>query len=134
MAMRGSPPFAYTYRDYVIQAFNDDKPFDGFIREQLAADQLGLADDSPTLAARTADARTIVHDRNPLLRCHRRPDRRSQARSSGAFAVMCTMPDHKIVSTADYYSLYGVFASAVAPYELPRIGPVGEAGKPLKTN
>ena len=32
--------YAYTYRDYVIRAFNDDKPFDRFILEQLAADQL----------------------------------------------------------------------------------------------
>src|SRR5204863_5292569 len=31
-------PYAYTYRDYVIRAFNDDLPFDRFIHEQLAAD------------------------------------------------------------------------------------------------
>lgn len=35
-------PFAYTYRDYVIRAFNQDKPFDQFIREQIAADQMKL--------------------------------------------------------------------------------------------
>ncbi|MCP4889186.1 MAG: DUF1549 domain-containing protein, partial [Planctomycetaceae bacterium] len=35
-------PFAFTYRDYVIDAFNRDKPFDQFILEQLAADQLDL--------------------------------------------------------------------------------------------
>ncbi len=33
-------PYAYTYRDYVIKAFNDDLPYDRFIREQLAADRL----------------------------------------------------------------------------------------------
>ena len=32
--------FAYTYRDYVIRAFNEDMPFDRFIVEQLAADLL----------------------------------------------------------------------------------------------
>ena len=32
--------YAWTYRDYVIAALNDDKPFDQFIIEQLAADQL----------------------------------------------------------------------------------------------
>ncbi|HSU66770.1 MAG TPA: PSD1 and planctomycete cytochrome C domain-containing protein, partial [Tepidisphaeraceae bacterium] len=32
--------FAYRYRDYVIRAFNDDKPFDQFIREQLAGDEM----------------------------------------------------------------------------------------------
>ena len=35
-------PYAYTYRDYVIRAFNEDLPYDQFIIEQLAADQLDL--------------------------------------------------------------------------------------------
>jgi hypothetical protein len=33
-------PYAYKYRDYVIRAFNADKPLDEFIREQLAGDEL----------------------------------------------------------------------------------------------
>src|SRR6201999_791252 len=33
-------PFAWRYRDYVIKSFNDDKPFDRFIKEQLAGDEL----------------------------------------------------------------------------------------------
>ncbi len=33
-------PHAWRYRDYVIQAFNDDKPYDRFIREQIAGDEL----------------------------------------------------------------------------------------------
>ncbi|WP_166829073.1 PSD1 and planctomycete cytochrome C domain-containing protein [Thalassoroseus pseudoceratinae] len=33
-------PWAYKYRDYVINAFNNDKPFDQFVREQLAGDEL----------------------------------------------------------------------------------------------
>ena len=33
-------PFAHTYRDYVIEAFNADKPFDRFIVKQIAADRL----------------------------------------------------------------------------------------------
>lgn len=32
--------YAYKYRDYVIQAWNSDKPFDEFIREQLAGDEM----------------------------------------------------------------------------------------------
>jgi hypothetical protein len=43
-------PFSYTYRDYVIDAMNRDVPYDRFIHEQLAADQLGLADNDPALA------------------------------------------------------------------------------------
>jgi len=36
----GAKPFAWRYRDYVIRAFNQDKPYDRFIREQLAGDEL----------------------------------------------------------------------------------------------
>ncbi len=36
----GAKPFVWRYRDYVIRAFNDDKPYDQFIREQLAGDEL----------------------------------------------------------------------------------------------
>jgi hypothetical protein len=37
-------PYAWRYRDYVIQAFNEDKPYNRFITEQLAGDQLPYAD------------------------------------------------------------------------------------------
>ena len=33
-------PFVWRYRDYVIKSFNDDKPYDQFVREQLAGDEL----------------------------------------------------------------------------------------------
>jgi hypothetical protein len=33
-------PFMWRYRDYVIQSFNEDKPYDQFVREQLAGDEL----------------------------------------------------------------------------------------------
>ena len=36
-------PFAWRYRDYVIDAFNGDKPYDRFIREQLAGDEIDPA-------------------------------------------------------------------------------------------
>ena len=38
-------PNAWRYRDYVVRAFNDDKPFDRFVREQIAGDE--LVDDGP---------------------------------------------------------------------------------------
>ena len=44
-------PYAYTYRDYVVAAFNDDLPYDRFVVEQLAADQLPLGEDRRPLAA-----------------------------------------------------------------------------------
>lgn len=36
----GTKPFVWRYRDYVIRAFNDDKPYDQFLIEQLAGDEL----------------------------------------------------------------------------------------------
>jgi len=38
-AIDGERPTAWRYRDYVIRAFNDDKPYDVFIQEQLAGDE-----------------------------------------------------------------------------------------------
>ncbi len=35
-------PFVWRYRDYVIRAFNSDKPYDQFLREQLAGDELDV--------------------------------------------------------------------------------------------
>src|SRR5205085_1229719 len=32
--------FSYTYRDYVVRSFNEDKPYDRFLLEQIAADRL----------------------------------------------------------------------------------------------
>ena len=43
-------PYSYTYRDYVIRAFNEDRPYDRFILEQIAADKLELGDDNRALA------------------------------------------------------------------------------------
>ncbi len=36
----GAKPYVWRYRDYVIQSFNDDKPYDKFITEQLAGDEI----------------------------------------------------------------------------------------------
>jgi len=44
-------PFAYTYRDYVVDAFNSDKPYPSFILEQLAADRLEGASASSDASA-----------------------------------------------------------------------------------
>ena len=42
-------PFAWRYRDYVISAFNTDMPYDQFIKEQLAGDEIVLQAYSPGL-------------------------------------------------------------------------------------
>ena len=116
-------PFAYTYRDYVIRAFNDDKPFDRFVHEQLAADQLGLAADSPDLAALgfVTLGRMFDNNRHDVI------DDQIDTVTRGFLGLTASCArchDHKFdpIPTADYYSLYGVFASCSEPFERPRIG------------
>jgi hypothetical protein len=123
-------PFAYTYRDYVIRAFNDDKPFDQFIREQIAADKLGLPKDSPDLAAMGLLTLGRMFDRNP----HDVIDDQIDVVTRGFLGLTVTCArchDHKFdpLPTADYYSLYGVFASSVEPYDRPRVENVSDASK-----
>ncbi len=108
-------PFAFTYRDYVIQSFNQDKPYDQFIKEQLAADFLHKGENAPELAALgflglspiNTDNRDFVDD---LID--------TTTRGFMGLTVSCARcHDHKFepVPTADYYSLYGVFASIDRP-------------------
>jgi len=123
-------PFAYTYRDYVIRAFNADKPFDRFIREQLAADKMGLDKHAPDLAAMGLLTVGRMFDRNRHDIIDDQID--TITRAFLGLTVSCARcHDHKFdpIPTADYYSLYGVFASSVEPYDRPRIDPVTESGK-----
>jgi mono/diheme cytochrome c family protein len=107
---------AYTYRDYVVRAFNDDKPYDRFVKEQLAADKLPLSPERRELAAtgfltlgrRFLGAQEdIVDDRIDVV-----------TRGLMGLTVACARcHDHKYdpIPTKDYYSLYGVFNSSIEP-------------------
>lgn len=108
-------PYAFTYRDYVIDAYNSDKPFDQFIKEQLAADMMGFPKEAPELAALgfigVSPHRNMSGDF---------VDDVIDATSRGflGLTVSCARcHDHKFepVPTADYYSLYGVFSSVNRP-------------------
>ena len=55
-------PHAWRYRDYVIQAFNDDKPYDRFVMEQIAGDE--LAPDDPQALAATGFLRHGIYEYN----------------------------------------------------------------------
>ena len=105
---------AYTYRDYVIRAFNEDLPYDRFIKEQLAADQLDLGDDKRPLAALgyLTLGRKFLNDYQLIN------DDKIDVTTRGlmGLTVSCARcHDHKFdpIPTADYYSLFGVFASSV---------------------
>lgn len=127
-------PFAYTYRDYVIKAFNEDLPFSDFIRHQLAADQLDLPSDSPYLAAMgfLTLGRMFDNNRHDVI------DDQIDVTTRGFLGLTASCArchDHKFdpIPTADYYSLYGVFASTIEPLDRPRISPVQPAGKAFET-
>jgi cytochrome c553 len=112
--------FAYTYRDYVIRSFNEDKPFDRFVVEQLAADRLPLGEDKSALAAMGF----LTLGRRFLNNTHDIIDDRIDVVSRGlmGLSVACARcHDHKYdpIPAKDYYSLYGVFASSVEPRQLP---------------
>ena len=115
-------PFAYTYRDYVIRSFNEDKPYDRFILEQLAADKLSLGDDKRPLAALgfLTLGRRFLNNTQDII------DDRIDVVTRGLMGLTVTCArchDHKYdpIPTADYYSLYGVFAGSTEPKELPLI-------------
>ena len=123
-------PFAYSYRDYVIQAFNGDMPFDQFVREQIAADRLSGGKDTASLAALgflTVGSRynffphEIIDDRIDVV-----------TRGFLGLTVQCARcHDHKFdpVPARDYYALYSVFANSFEPTpdQAPRLGSPGNA-------
>jgi len=115
-------PFSYTYRDYVISAFNHDLPYDQFITEQLAADQLGLEENHPALAA--LGFLTVGQQfRNPNDTIDDQID--VVTRGFLGLTVTCARcHDHKYdaIPTTDYYSLYATFASSESPKLLPTVG------------
>ncbi|QEH34843.1 Planctomycete cytochrome C [Aquisphaera giovannonii] len=118
-------PYAYTYRDYVIRALNEDTPFDQFVREQIAGDVVAPADQPWRRAAMGFLTLGRMFDNN----VHDQIDDKIDTVSRGllGLTVSCARcHDHKYdaIPTADYYSLYGVFASSEAPMELPLTAPL----------
>jgi hypothetical protein len=124
-------PYSYTYRDYVIRSFNEDKPYNQFVVEQIAADRLPPSDDPRPLAALgfLTVGRRFLNDTNEII------DDRIDVVTRGLMGLSVTCArchDHKFdpIPTEDYYSLHGVFASSIEPDELPRLpDPVPEADK-----
>lgn len=107
-------PHAWRYRDYVIRSFNEDKPYDSFIREQLANDQY-LPDDPQALVA-TAFCRngpTVDNADNEETRMDELDD--MVATTSSVFlgvTVGCARcHDHKYdpIPQRDYYRMQAVF-------------------------
>ncbi|MBL6764842.1 MAG: PSD1 domain-containing protein [Verrucomicrobiae bacterium] len=112
-------PYAWTYRDYLIESFNKDKPYDQFIMEQLAADdeRLKLRENRnnvlPALGFLTLGQRfagnlhDIIDDRIDVT-----------SKAFLGLTVSCSRcHDHKFdpIPTQDYYSWYNIFANTQEP-------------------
>jgi hypothetical protein len=121
-------PYSYTYRDWVVEALNEDMPYDQFVLRQVAADRLPAVPDNRNLAALgfLTVGRRFLQDQNEII------DDRIDVVSRGLLGLSVTCArchDHKFdpIPTDDYYSLYGVFASSEEPGELPLLHNSGGA-------
>jgi mono/diheme cytochrome c family protein len=135
-------PYAFSYRDYVIRAFNEDRPYNQFIVEQLAADRLLAAAPSSSQhsgvagsggASSQSEQPPFSEEKKKLAAMgfltvgrrflNNRPDIIDDridvvCRGLMGLTVGCARcHDHKFdpIPTRDYYSLYGVFASSNEP-------------------
>jgi mono/diheme cytochrome c family protein len=118
---RGYMPFtgAYVYRDWVIKAFNDDLPYDKFVRYQLAGDLTGEKDPKAALpgTAFLGGGPWLWDQAEPVQGRADERNERIDAVSRGllGLTVACARcHNHKYdpISQQDYYALAGVFASS----------------------
>ena len=114
---------AFRYRDYVIQAFNKDKPYDQFVREQLAGDLLTEGQDLATTYERwtatgflSLGAKMLAEDDPVKMEMDIVDEQLDTAsRAFMGMTVGCARcHDHKFdpIPQADYYSLGGIFKSS----------------------
>lgn len=115
-------PYAWRYRNYVIDSFNGDKRFDRFVREQIAGDLLPF--ESPKQAEDsilgtgflTIGAKTFNEGSQLLFNLNCADDQIDAAcRAFLALTVNCARcHDHKYdpIPTADYYAMAGIFLSS----------------------
>ncbi len=112
-------PYAWRYRDYVIKSLNEDKPYDRFLREQVAGDLLpGANDDSKIATGFLVLGSRDLNERNSEQYLMDSIDDSIDAlgRAALALTVSCARcHDHKFdpIPTADYYALAGIFKSSL---------------------
>ncbi len=108
-------PNAWPYRDFVIEAFNKDKPYNRFIQEQLAGDTLGADAATGFIVGGTTD---IVKSPDPILTAQQRADELNDMVTATGTAflgltVNCARcHNHKFdpVTNEDYYGMVACFA------------------------
>ncbi|MDE3198293.1 MAG: DUF1553 domain-containing protein, partial [Acidobacteriota bacterium] len=111
-------PDAYRFRDYVVQSFNSDKPYDQFVKEQLAGDEMDSSNETYMIASgfnrlgplrKNAGNQNVASSRNEVLT--------EMTNIVGAAFLGVTVGcarchDHKFdpFRQSDYYRLQGFFA------------------------
>lgn len=126
---------AWRYRDYVIGAFNEDRPFDRFIREHVAGDLLPYETPGQRDVAITATGMLAMSPKNidetnaALFRMDFIDDQiEVVTRAFLGLSVSCARcHDHKFdpIPTTDYYALAGIFGSSEPFYGPARWGTRG---------
>ena len=117
-------PEAYKYRNYIIDSFNKDKPYDQFVREQIAGDQLPFEDDDQRWEQTVATGYLAISRRvgvSPQNLKHLviEDTLDNLGKTFLGLTIGCARcHDHKFdpIPTTDYYSLYGIFDSSVYPH------------------
>jgi hypothetical protein len=116
-------PEARLYRDYIIDSFNADKPYDQFVQEQLAGDilsqQLGDYDEPVIATGFLALSRRYATAPFELWHLTIEDTIETTGRAFMGLTLRCARcHDHKYdpVTKEDYYGLYGFFASTQFPY------------------
>ena len=113
------------YRDYIIDSFNRDKPYDQFVREQLAGDILArdrrAADYAESVVATGFLALSRRYGTGPYELWHLTLEDaiETTGRAFLGLTLRCARcHDHKFdpVAQTDYYALYGMFASTSFPW------------------
>ena len=127
-------PHAWRYRDYVIRSFNTDKPFDQFVREQIAGDLMASENwqqrDDQLVATGflTLGSKVLGEGDKALFEMNLIDEQIDVvSRAFLGLTVSCARcHDHKFdpVPTRDYYALAGIFGSTESLY-----GPMTNANK-----
>jgi hypothetical protein len=111
-------PAAYRYRDYVIESFNADKPFDEFLKEQIAGDLLPHGDDKEKFEHVIATGYLAISrrfgSRNNEFHLTIEDTIDTLGKGLLGLSTGCARcHDHKFdpISQKEYYALYGIFSS-----------------------
>jgi hypothetical protein len=120
-------PNAWRYRDYVIQSLNSDKPYDRFVREQIAGDELWPGDPAAQIA--TAFNRHYPDESNARNLMQRRQEILNDitdtvgAVFTGMTYACARCHDHKFdpILQTDYYRLQAFFANTAARDDVPLV-------------